>query len=120
MQLLGLEVRERERILLTTFARKKKKTKTYILARKKKRKQDWRRNCEPKIHMELNLCLGLPGGGETTATVAGNKRGYSKTVDLKLNLNNEPETNKEGSLVSEDNTSSICPKEYPTKPPPAK
>ncbi|KFK31703.1 hypothetical protein AALP_AA6G148100 [Arabis alpina] len=69
--------------------------------------------------MELNLCLGLPGGGETTATVAGNKRGYSETVDLKLNLNNEPETNKEGSLVSKENTSSICPKDS-TKPPPAK
>lgn len=71
--------------------------------------------------MELNLretelCLGLPGGGETAATVAGNKRGYSETVNLKLNLNNEPDKNKEGSLVSNDNTSSICPND-PTKPP---
>ena len=35
------------------------------------------------------LCLGLPGGGggeaETTAKVTG-KRGFSETVDLKLNL----------------------------------
>ncbi|CAA7024614.1 unnamed protein product [Microthlaspi erraticum] len=68
--------------------------------------------------MELNLCLGLPGGGEkAAAAVAGNKRAYSETVDLKLNLNNEREKkSKEVSLVSNDNTSSVCSKD-PAKPP---
>ncbi|XP_010552451.1 PREDICTED: auxin-responsive protein IAA14-like [Tarenaya hassleriana] len=51
---------------------------------------------------ETELCLGLPGGGggggeaevvaESPAKAAGNKRGFSETVDLKLNL----QTNKEG------------------------
>lgn len=39
---------------------------------------------------ETELCLGLPGGAETVESPAksgvGNKRGFSETVDLKLNL----------------------------------
>ncbi|KFK24541.1 hypothetical protein AALP_AAs58011U000100 [Arabis alpina] len=39
---------------------------------------------------ETELCLGLPGGLETVESPAksgvGNKRGFSETVDLKLNL----------------------------------
>ncbi|KAL5782753.1 hypothetical protein ACOSP7_007782 [Xanthoceras sorbifolium] len=40
---------------------------------------------------ETELCLGLPGGGKTDTettpkTTSGNKRGFSETVDLKLNL----------------------------------
>ncbi|XP_010522504.1 PREDICTED: auxin-responsive protein IAA17-like [Tarenaya hassleriana] len=70
---------------------------------------------------ETELCLGLPGG-ETAAPVAGNKRGFSETVDLKLNLNNEPHKDvgsalseqDPSSLVSVPNDSSSCPK------PPAK
>ncbi|XP_010551700.1 PREDICTED: auxin-responsive protein IAA14 [Tarenaya hassleriana] len=54
---------------------------------------------------ETELCLGLPGsgGGEAEAVVespakaatVGNKRGFSETVDLKLNL----QTNEEGRVV---------------------
>lgn len=96
--------------------RKKKRKIKRKLEILEKRKQDSRRNWNPK--MELNLCLGLPGSSEkAAATVAGNKRAYSETVDLKLNLNNEREKkNKEVSLISNDNTSSICSKD-PAKPP---
>ncbi|CAN8258405.1 unnamed protein product [Cochlearia groenlandica] len=41
------------------------------------------------------LCLGLPGGVESPAKPAvGNKRGFSETVDLVLNL----QSNKEGTV----------------------
>lgn len=68
---------------------------------------------------ETELCLGLPGG-DTVALVTGNKRGFSETVDLKLNLNNEPE-NKEGStthdvVTFDSKEKSSCPKD-PAKPP---
>lgn len=36
---------------------------------------------------ETELCLGLPGGGE--AVKSNGKRGFSETVDLKLNLQSE-------------------------------
>lgn len=67
---------------------------------------------------ETELCLGLPGG-DTVAPVTGNKRGFLETVDLKLNLNNEPES-KEGSTTHDVVTSvskekSSCPKD-PAKP----
>ena len=68
---------------------------------------------------ETELCLGLPGG-DTASPLTGTKRGFSETVDLKLNLNNEPES-KEGSK-SHDVVSAIskekssCTKD-PTKPP---
>ncbi|WZZ77208.1 auxin-responsive protein IAA17-like [Brassica napus] len=67
---------------------------------------------------ETELCLGLPGG-DTASPVTGTKRGFSETVDLKLNLNSEPES-KEGSK-SHDVVSAVfkekssCPKD-PTKP----
>lgn len=69
---------------------------------------------------ETELCLGLPGGDTAAALVTGNKRGFSETVDLKLNLNNEPES-KEGSTTHEVVTSvskekNSCPKD-PAKPP---
>ncbi|VVA89911.1 unnamed protein product [Arabis nemorensis] len=69
---------------------------------------------------ETELCLGLPGG-DTAALVTGNKRGFSETVDLKLNLNNEPES-KEGSTTHHEVVTSVskekssCPKD-PAKPP---
>ncbi|XP_010556884.1 PREDICTED: auxin-responsive protein IAA17 [Tarenaya hassleriana] len=77
---------------------------------------------------DTELCLGLPGGGETAAPVSGNKRGFSETVvDLKLNLNNEPRDHKDlGSVTTEKDPSSLaavpadnsssCPKD-PSKPP---
>lgn len=44
------------------------------------------------------LCLGLPGGAEANENLAksavGNKRGFSETVDLMLNL----QSNKEGAV----------------------
>ncbi|CAN8295673.1 unnamed protein product [Cochlearia groenlandica] len=71
---------------------------------------------------ETELCLGLPGG-DTAAPVTGNKRGFLETVDLKLNLNNEPES-KEGSktdhrdvvITSLTKETSSCSKD-PAKPP---
>ncbi|KAF8046018.1 hypothetical protein N665_4120s0002 [Sinapis alba] len=71
---------------------------------------------------ETELCLGLPGGDTAAPVTAGTKRGFSETVDLKLNLNNEPEKeSKEGSKthdvvasVSKENSS--FPKD-PAKPP---
>ncbi|CAI9776875.1 unnamed protein product [Fraxinus pennsylvanica] len=35
---------------------------------------------------ETELCLGLPGGGESESIKITGKRGFSETVDLKLNL----------------------------------
>ncbi|CAH8390502.1 unnamed protein product [Eruca vesicaria subsp. sativa] len=64
---------------------------------------------------ETELCLGLPGG------LTGTKRGFSETVDLKLNLNNKPES-KEVSKTHHDVVTSVsiekstCPKDH-TKPP---
>ena len=44
------------------------------------------------------LCLGLPGGAEANENLeksaVGNKRGFSETVDLMLNL----QSNKEGAV----------------------
>lgn len=38
-------------------------------------------------HKDTELCLGMPGGGlETDSVKTGGKRGFSETVDLKLNL----------------------------------
>lgn len=37
-------------------------------------------------HKETELCLGLPGGGEGETLKITGKRGFSETVDLKLNL----------------------------------
>ncbi|VVA98617.1 unnamed protein product [Arabis nemorensis] len=66
------------------------------------------------------LCLGLPGGPETVESPAksavGNKRGFSETVDLMLNL----QSNKEGTV--DLNNIAAAPKEKtlitdPAKPP---
>lgn len=86
---------------------------------------------------ETELCLGLPGGcGITTTTTttteptaesapraATGKRGFSETVDLKLNLNNQSKEDLNENIVK---TSSGSPKEKnllnpctkdPAKPP---
>ncbi|ESQ47553.1 hypothetical protein EUTSA_v10021428mg [Eutrema salsugineum] len=56
-----------------------------------------------------DLCLGLPGGAEAVESPAksavGNKRGFSETVDLMLNL----QSNKEGTV--DLNNVSAAPKE---------
>ncbi|CAF2310601.1 hypothetical protein BRARA_J00240 [Brassica rapa] len=63
---------------------------------------------------ETELCLGLPGG------MTGTKRGFSETVDLKLNLNNEPESKEVSKthdvVISVSKEKNTCPKD-PTKPP---
>lgn len=52
------------------------------------------------------LCLSLPGGAETLDTPAksavGNKRGFSETVDLMLNL----QSNKERAIDLNNATAS--------------
>lgn len=76
---------------------------------------------------ETELCLGLPGGSSTTGgggelsdpiKVTG-KRGFSETVDLKLNLqSNEPsaldlkETMKNSAMDKDE-----APAKDPVKPP---
>lgn len=42
--------------------------------------------------LETDLCLGLPGGGGTEPETpkANGKRGFSETVDLKLNIQSKP------------------------------
>lgn len=42
--------------------------------------------------LETDLCLGLPGGGgaEPDTPKANGKRGFSETVDLKLNIQSKP------------------------------
>ncbi|CAH9095457.1 unnamed protein product [Cuscuta epithymum] len=53
-------------------------------------------------HRGLNLkatelCLGLPGGGESESMKVTGKRGFSETVDLKLNLHHHQTANSNGS-----------------------
>lgn len=70
---------------------------------------------------ETELCLGLPGGAETVESPAksgvGNKRGFSETVDLKLNLHSikqEPmDLNVAG--ISKEKTLLIDPAKPPSK-----
>lgn len=62
------------------------------------------------------LCLGLPGGGGGEIKVTG-KRGFSETVDLKLNLqsNDSPALDlKESLKTSPMENKAVAP---PAKPP---
>lgn len=68
--------------------------------------------------LETELCLGLPGGGGTgtdpvETLKATGKRGFSETVDLKLNLQSKEDSIK-NTIVSKENSS--CTKD-PAKPP---
>jgi|UniRef100_A0A2N9IZC5 auxin-responsive protein IAA len=70
--------------------------------------------------LETELCLGLPGGGgggtgtDPVETLkATGKRGFSETVDLKLNLQSKEDSIK-NTIVSKENNS--CTKD-PAKPP---
>ncbi|KAK1592918.1 hypothetical protein Q3G72_032418 [Acer saccharum] len=74
---------------------------------------------------ETELCLGLPGGGKTEPETpkTGNKRGFSETVDLKLNFQskeavdlNEKNNINNSSSSKEKNLLSSCTKD-PAKPP---
>ena len=64
---------------------------------------------------ETELCLGLPGGGgaEAETPKATGKRGFSETVDLKLNLQAKEDLNE--NLKNASKAQSI-PKD-PAKPP---
>ncbi|KAJ4722585.1 Auxin-responsive protein [Melia azedarach] len=71
---------------------------------------------------ETELCLGLPGGGKTepeTPKITG-KRGFSETVDLKLNLRSKEAVdlneNIKNASPKEKNLLSSCTKD-PAKPP---
>ncbi|KAL8490950.1 hypothetical protein ACS0TY_022819 [Phlomoides rotata] len=73
--------------------------------------------------METELCLGLPGGsgggGENDAVKFTGKRGFSETVDLKLNL----KSHKSNGPDLKDNMQNSCkekamlPPKDPIKPP---
>ncbi|KAG6732737.1 hypothetical protein I3843_01G185000 [Carya illinoinensis] len=65
---------------------------------------------------ETELCLGLPGGGgsEPETTKATGKRGFSETVDLKLNLQSKDDSMKNASKAN--NQLLPCTKD-PAKPP---
>jgi len=58
---------------------------------------------------ETELCLGLPGGADLKLNA---KRGFSETVDLKLNL--------DPTAVAESNLDKSAAKDSVSKPPPAK
>ncbi|KAM3308874.1 hypothetical protein P3S67_010618 [Capsicum chacoense] len=66
--------------------------------------------------MDTELCLGLPGGGELVRDQNKNikKRGFSETVDLKLNLQSTDEKDQKMNInPAKDNS---CNKES-VKPP---
>ncbi|KAK4425567.1 Auxin-responsive protein IAA14 [Sesamum alatum] len=67
---------------------------------------------------ETELCLGLPGGGgaETDSVKITGKRGFSETVDLKLNLQPNESDLKENLKTSAMENPVLPPKD-PVKPP---
>lgn len=57
---------------------------------------------------ETELCLGLPGGGEGEISKINGKRGFSETVDLKLNLqSNDPAMDLNDNIVKNSSSSSM-------------
>ncbi|KAL7081177.1 hypothetical protein ACP275_14G023000 [Erythranthe tilingii] len=72
--------------------------------------------------METELCLGLPGGGggggESDPIKTTGKRGFSETVDLKLNLqSNEPPSSSDLINISSTEINAMLPPKDPIKPP---
>lgn len=70
---------------------------------------------------ETELCLGLPGGGggDVEAPKATGKRGFSETVDLKLNLQSKDLNNNVKNPANDNNLlppAPACTKD-PSKPP---
>ncbi|XP_040999720.1 auxin-responsive protein IAA7-like [Juglans microcarpa x Juglans regia] len=70
---------------------------------------------------ETELCLGLPGGGggsepHEVIIKATGKRGFSETVDLKLNLQSKEEISVLKNVSKEKNLLTACTKD-PAKPP---
>ncbi|CAK9318696.1 unnamed protein product [Citrullus colocynthis] len=75
--------------------------------------------------LETDLCLGLPGGGgggggEPETPKANGKRGFSETVDLKLNIQSKPgvtvDLTPQNNNTSTDEENLITSKD-PAKPP---
>ncbi|XP_038877086.1 auxin-responsive protein IAA14-like [Benincasa hispida] len=73
--------------------------------------------------LETDLCLGLPGGGgggEPETPKANGKRGFSETVDLKLNIQSKPgvtvDLTPQNNNTSTDEENLISSKD-PAKPP---
>ncbi|XP_054820319.1 auxin-responsive protein IAA14-like [Prosopis cineraria] len=79
---------------------------------------------------ETELCLGLPGGGgggadgceaetATPKASSGNKRAFSATVNLKLNLVDDSKVvdGEEQDLMNQNLNNTITSKKDPTKPP---
>lgn len=71
---------------------------------------------------ETELCLGLPGGGgaEAETIKATGKRGFSETVDLKLNLQSKDsvaDLNDNGKCSAKDNNNHLPCTKDPAKPP---
>lgn len=65
---------------------------------------------------ETELCLGLPGGGSEVETPrATGKRGFSETVDLKLNLHSKEDLNENLKNVSKEKTLLKDPAKPPAK-----
>ncbi|CAK9329143.1 unnamed protein product [Citrullus colocynthis] len=76
---------------------------------------------------ETELCLGLPGGGGDQTLKASGKRGFSETVDLKLNIQSKDggggggvgldlNENIKNVSTNVDGQKSLCSKD-PAKPP---
>ncbi|KAL2463733.1 Auxin-responsive protein IAA7 [Forsythia ovata] len=71
---------------------------------------------------ETELCLGLPGGGacgsEGDSIKINGKRGFSETVDLKLNLqSNESSLDLKETMKNSSNENTVLPSKDPIKPP---
>lgn len=72
---------------------------------------------------ETELCLGLPGGGggggggsvEVETPRANGKRGFSETVDLKLNLDTKEDLNENLKNVSKEKSLLKDPAKPPAK-----
>lgn len=80
---------------------------------------DKRRYMEVGLNLkETELCLGLPGGGaaDGDAVKINGKRGFSETVDLKLNLQTNDLDLKESLKKSSVEKPEVPPKDS-VKPP---
>lgn len=71
---------------------------------------------------ETELCLGLPGGGgggggsdQVETPRSNGKRGFSETVDLKLNLQSKEDLNDDVKNVSKEKTLLKDPAKPPAK-----
>lgn len=70
--------------------------------------------------LKTELCLGLPGGAAAgdgePMKVTGGKRGFSETIDLKLNIQSNQSSPSLENSPMEKNLLPNCPKD-PVKPP---